>query len=667
MMRTRGSGGVEANVGAGVVLEAPTQTPEIPTPNQGRKKAKTVPATTVTATTIDKEAAALITGPVTPTRSFFDTSDCNAVTSKRLGGRTVLFSPTIVGAIAAHAGFALDSDEHDTFALLAQVLFRSLKSSKPNDATMADHFGVSFNIVGSKHQSKVIGKGNVKLDLIVYDKGYLVVTPTVQKGDYNLTKLLTELEQFYSLGEEEEDIVEMVNFIPSAPTHATSVLSSDVPIQPYTAPKPTVPTPTPSLSSMVAPSVPFDQLQQFFSLFQNVQSVQSNQSQQRTMNMVAKTQPRFSTSLPGFAAFKQDVMQFGLYPGCLFDFLTPNDRTTLALTFSEMNANQAIPYVEELLKAADAANSLKLIEEQLHRASFSVALNGLKIKVGDSPKGGPDEIAWRQAMVTALASCTGLSNHAKNTVIMATVEEDYKSTISHWKAMNSETWKHMNSLDLVSQLSQQLAIVRNAASMLQGDKKLFLKPSGNARNTPSGTNNNDNSNGFNNNNTNTSGINNNNNSNTYSNTNSNGNGRFGQGANGGFRGRGIHGYNNGLNNTNFSKVGGAPTVNFADAVEEVNADGEEETATLKSAPSKKRVFENTKPKSLVEIPTPLTDEWCLTNNYCKICRCVGHYYFACKAFDVTKCAKSQERRDEIGREYDTWKASQSAPSSKKKK
>ena len=202
--------------------------------------------------------------------------------------------------------------------------------------------------------------------------------------------------------------------------------------------------------------------------------------------------------------------------------------------------------------------------------------------------------------------------------------------------------------------------------MLQGDKKLFLKPSGNARNTPSGTNNNDNSNGFNNNN-NTSGINNNNNSNTYSNTNSNGNGRFGQGANGGFRGRGIHGYNNGLNNTNFSKVGGAPTVNSADTVEEVNADGEEETATLKSTPSKKRVFEATKPKSLVEIPTPLTDEWCLTNNYCKICRCVGHYYFACKAFDVTKCAKSQERRDEIGREYDTWKASQSAPSSKKKK
>ena len=70
MMRTRGSGGVETNVGAGVVLEAPTQIPENPTPNQGRKKAKTVPATTVTATTnIDKEAATLTTGPVTPTRS----------------------------------------------------------------------------------------------------------------------------------------------------------------------------------------------------------------------------------------------------------------------------------------------------------------------------------------------------------------------------------------------------------------------------------------------------------------------------------------------------------------------------------------------------------------------------------------------------------------------
>ena len=651
----------------------PAQTPETPSSNQGRKKPRADTDATAVATVVADTDA-------TPKRAFFDSADCNTVTAKRLGGRTVIFSPTVVGAIVAHAGFALDKEEYETFALLAQVLYRGLKTTKPIDLALADHFGVSLNIIGSKSQSKVIGRGSIKFDLIVHNKGYLVVTIAVQTGDYNLTHLLTELERFYLLNEEEDNGVELVKIIQApAPTYTESFVGApsglnnapshfqeameSVPtfdqIPPLIAQTPTVPAPTlpiPTLSSMVAPSVPWEQLQQLFTIFQN------NQSPQRTVNMVAKTQPKFQISLPGFAVFKQEVMQFGLYPGCLFDFLTPNDRTTLALTFSEMTANQAIPYVEDLLKKADAANSLKIIEEQLHKASFSVALNGLKIKVGDSPMGGPDEVAWRQAMVSALTSCTGLSNYAKNTVIMAAVEEDYKSTVSHWKAMHSETWKYMDSLDLVSQLSQQLAIVRNAAFLLQGDKKFFLKSNGNSRANQNDNNNNDIAYGLhnNNNNHNNSG---NNNNNAYSNNNNNSIGRVGQGANNGFRGRGA-------NNYPTSKLSAA-TVSFADRSTD-NSEGEElEAAALKkNSALKKRAVEETKATPLLEPPEPLTDVWCLTNNYCKICRSVGHYYFGCKNFDLSKCAKNPGRRDEIGKEYDAWKAAQSlssSTSSKKKK
>ena len=582
------------------------------------------------------------------------------MTVRRLGGRTVIFSPTVVGAIAAHAGFSLDDEEHDTFALLAQVLHRGLKTSQPITLALADYFRVQFNIIGSKTQSRVIGKGSNKLDLIVHEKGYLVVTAAVQEGDYNLTKLLDVLEKWYM----EEDQVETdeVTFVKApfglsdAPSHSQKAIESVPPfnqVPPLIAQAPMVPAPklpTQTLSSMVAPSVPWEQLQQLFTVFQ------SNLYPQRTVNMVAKTQPKFQTSLPGFAVFKQEVMSFGIYPGCLFDFLTPNDRTTLALTFSEMTVSQAIPHVEGLLKAADTATSLKVIEEQLHKASFSVALNGLRIKVVDSPKGGPDECAWRQAMVSALASCTGLSNHAKNSVIMATIEEDYKSTVSHWKALHSETWKHMDSLDLVSQLSQQLAIVRNAALLLQGDKKFFLKPNGSSRAYQNGNNNNDNAYGLHNNNG-------NNNNNAYSNNNNNSIGRAGQGANNGFRGRGT----NNFPASNATTKPSAATVSFADRSTD-NSEGEEEETPRKKSALKKR--EETKATPPLEPPQPLTDEWCLTNNYCKICKGVGHYYFECKNFDLDKSAKRKERREEISKDFEAWKAAQSATSgtpSKKKK
>ena len=627
---------------------------------EGGKKPRNDAGVAITSTTnADMEVT-------TPNRSFFDTSGCNTVTVRRLGGRTVIFSPTVVGAIAAHVGFSLDDEEHDTFALLAQVLHRGLKTSQPITLALADYFGVQFNIIGSKTQSRVIGKGSNKLDLIVHEKGYLVVTAAVQEGDYNLTKLLDVLEKWYI----EDDQVETdeVTFVKApfglsdAPSHSQKAIESVPPLnqvppliaQASMVPAPRLPTQT--LSSMVAPSVPWEQLQQLFTVFQ------SNLSPQRTVNMVAKTQPKFQTSLPGFAVFKQEVMSFGIYPGCLFDFLTPNDRTTLALTFSEMTVSQAIPHVEGLLKAADTATSLKVIEEQLHKASFSVALNGLRIKVVDSPKGGPDECTWRQAMVSALASCTGLSNHAKNTVIMATIEEDYKSTVSHWKALHSETWKHMDSLDLVSQLSQQLAIVRNAALLLQGDKKFFLKPNGSSRAYQNGNNNNDNAYGLHNNNNNNN-NNGNNNNNAYSNNNNNSIGRAAQGANNGFRGRGT----NNFPASNATTKPSAATVSFADRSTD-NSEGEEDETPRKKSALKKR--EETKATPPLEPPQPLTDEWCLTNNYCKICKGVGHYYFECKNFDLDKSAKRKERREEISKDFEAWKAAQSATSgtpSKKKK
>ena len=53
-----------------------------------------------------------------PIRAFFDTSGCNAATSKRIGGRTVIFSPTVVGAIPAHAGFSLTAKNTSRWACL---------------------------------------------------------------------------------------------------------------------------------------------------------------------------------------------------------------------------------------------------------------------------------------------------------------------------------------------------------------------------------------------------------------------------------------------------------------------------------------------------------------------------------------------------------------------
>ena len=66
------------------------QAPEAPPDNQRKKpKADTGAATTVT-TNADPDVMALSTDSITP-RAFFNTTSCNSATTKRLGGRTVIF------------------------------------------------------------------------------------------------------------------------------------------------------------------------------------------------------------------------------------------------------------------------------------------------------------------------------------------------------------------------------------------------------------------------------------------------------------------------------------------------------------------------------------------------------------------------------------------------
>lgn len=407
-------------------------------------------------------------------RKFFDTSEAPASIQRKVAGRPVIFTRSVIGIFPATAGLALTAEEESLFRQQLESIRAFSKKESPIEDFACEYLEGNIKI-SQANRSKTYGRGDSKTFEAISHKysgvaGYLVPTLELlkQDKDYQPHSLLSLVKEKIAT------ITAMTAVVTEAPPKpTTTAVATEAP------PKPQIGVPVVNLVGEKASIPPASNLSNqalgntaildtLLTLLQHRQSP--------VMKVVNKTRPQFNISWEGFQKFKNQMAEFGAYEGCLTELISKGEREALATIWNPYQPSATnLATIDKLLEG-DTDVALHQITQAIFRANDMSGISILRCRVSRDSYGDPDVDDWLNTITNLLS--TGVAKDAKavNGAILDGIYMDYKAEVNRIKDIRQDAWKYMPTLDLVREIADILRATKFARIRERTNKHYFYTP-----------------------------------------------------------------------------------------------------------------------------------------------------------------------------------------------